>query len=195
MFTGIIESMGEAITLKEDKKNLHITIESPISDELKVDQSLSHNGVCLTVVDIQNGQHTVTAVEETLIKSNLQYLQVGDHLNMERAMKIDSRFDGHIVQGHVDQTAECSDIKEDGGSWYFTFQFPDSSKPLMVNKGSISIDGVSLTIVEAGENHFNVAIIPYTYENTSFGYYKVGDKVNIEFDVIGKYLERLYKMS
>ena len=191
MFTGIIESLGEVKQLEKEGGNLHISINSSITPELKIDQSVAHNGVCLTVVAIDGPTYTVTAIDETLQKSNLGELKVGDKVNLERAMVLGARLDGHMVQGHVDQTGKCTAISEMDGSWFFTFEYDTSYNNVTIEKGSISIDGVSLTVVNSDANTFSVAIIPYTYEHTRFGTYKVGDTVNLEFDVIGKYVARL----
>ncbi len=195
MFTGIIETMGEVKKLERDGGNLHITIHSPLAHELKIDQSMAHNGVCLTVVSLDGENYTVTAIEETLQKSNLGELREGDKINLERAMVLGSRLDGHIVQGHVDQTAICTSIDEKDGSWFFAFKYDASKKNITIEKGSITIDGTSLTVVNSGKNSFSVAIIPYTYDNTRFGVYKVGTAVNLEFDVIGKYVSRLLELQ
>ena len=191
MFTGIIEELGKVISLKSDKENLHLTVKSNISSELKIDQSLSHNGVCLTVVELDNGTHTVTAIKETIDKSNMGSLRVNDTVNLERAMKLGERLDGHIVQGHVDQIGKCTNIQEVEGSWIFTFEFDNKYENLTIEKGSITINGISLTVVNSNDNRFDVAIIPYTYENTNFQDIKVNDYVNLEFDVIGKYVAKL----
>lgn len=191
MFTGIIESLGEVQQLDREGGNLHISINSAITAALKIDQSVAHNGVCLTVVSISGATYTVTAIEETLLKTNLDELQIGDKVNMERAMVLGSRLDGHIVQGHVDQTGKCIAIAEKDGSWFFTFEYDTTPNNVTIEKGSITIDGVSLTVVDSGKNTFSVAIIPYTYEHTRFNAYKVGSTVNLEFDVIGKYVARL----
>lgn len=191
MFTGIIETLGEVFKLQKEGGNLHITIKSPLAQELKIDQSLAHNGVCLTVVSQNDETYTVTAIQETLQKSNLGTLKVGDNVNLERAMILGSRLDGHIVQGHVDQTAECTKIEEKDGSWFFSFEYDASQGNPTIEKGSITIDGTSLTVVNSGNNTFDVAIIPYTYEHTRFGSYEVGSVVNLEFDVIGKYVAKL----
>lgn len=190
MFTGIIETQGTLSHLKKDGTNVNLTIESPISNELKIDQSVSHNGVCLTVVALTDTSHTVTAIEETLIRSNLGRLQVGDKVNLERAMLANARLDGHIVQGHVDGVGECIAVKEMDGSWYFTFRYAPSPEHIVVDKGSICINGVSLTVVSPKQDTFSVAIIPYTYEYTNFKYLKVGDTINLEFDIIGKYIAK-----
>lgn len=191
MFTGIIESLGKVEQVKKEKSNVHFTVSSPVSGELKIDQSLSHNGVCLTVVALGEGSHTVTAVAETLKRTNLGEWEKGTLVNLERCMQIGGRLDGHIVQGHVDATAECVGIVEEGGSWRFTFQFNASPEQVLVDKGSVCVNGVSLTVVEPRGDRFSVAIIPYTFENTNFKALKVGDLVNIEFDIIGKYVARL----
>ena len=191
MFTGIIERMGTVSNLEKDLDNLNITIKSDITNELKIDQSIAHNGVCLTIVDINDGQYTVTAINETLEKSNLGVLSVGDNINLERAMILGERLDGHIVQGHVDQTAICTNVTEENGSWMYTFKYEDSKDNVTIEKGSITVNGVSLTVVNSKDNEFSVAIIPYTFHNTNFGSIKKGTKVNLEFDVIGKYVARL----
>jgi len=191
MFTGIIESLGEVKQLEREGGNLHISINSSLTQELKIDQSMAHNGVCLTVVAIDDNSYTVTAIDETLQKSNLGELKVGSKVNLERAMVLGSRLDGHIVQGHVDQTGTCIAVSEQDGSWFFTFEYDASQNNVTIEKGSITIDGVSLTVVDSGKNTFGVAIIPYTYENTRFNAYEVGSTVNLEFDVIGKYVARL----
>ena len=193
MFTGIIESLGKITDLKVDRGNIDFTIESDISKELKVDQSVSHNGVCLTVTDTNNNTHTVTAVKETLDKSSLTNFSVNDLVNLERAMKLGERLDGHLVQGHVDGVAKCLGISVNDGSWIYKFEFDISNEMLLIEKGSICINGVSLTVFDIAENTFKVTIIPYTYENTSFKTLKKGDIVNIEFDMIGKYLARFNK--
>jgi riboflavin synthase len=190
MFTGIIETIGVVEKIETDAKNIHFTINSPISSELKIDQSISHNGVCLTVVEQTGNTHVVTAIDETLQKSNLGVLKQGDKVNLERCMPANGRFDGHIVQGHVDQTATCTKIEEAGGSWYFTFEYEPIGN-ITVEKGSITINGVSLTVVNSKENSFSVAIIPYTYEHTNFNSLKTGSTVNLEFDIVGKYVARL----
>lgn len=190
MFTGIIETLGVVTDLKKDGTNLNIKVKSSLTAELKIDQSVSHNGVCLTVVEIDKQEYTVTAIEETLQITNLNQLKVGGPINLERATSNEMRLDGHMVQGHVDQTAKCVEIEDKSGSWEFTFEFQNEPKFLLVNKGSVCIDGVSLTVVTANENRFKVAIIPYTFEHTLFNTYKVGSEVNIEFDIIGKYVQR-----
>ena len=193
MFTGIVESLGKITDLKVDRGNIDFTIESDISKELKVDQSVSHNGVCLTVTEINNNTHTVTAVKETLDKSSLTNFSVNDLINLERAMKLGERLDGHLVQGHVDGVAKCLGISINDGSWIYKFEFDISNEMLLIEKGSICINGVSLTVFDIEENTFKVTIIPYTYENTSFKTLNEGDIVNIEFDMIGKYLARFNK--
>ena len=193
MFTGIIESLGKITDLKVDRGNIDFTIESDISKELKVDQSVSHNGVCLTVTDTNNNTHTVTAVKETLDKSSLTNFSVNDLVNLERAMKLGERLDGHLVQGHVDGVAKCLGISVNDGSWIYKFEFDISNEMLLIEKGSICINGVSLTVFDIAKNTFKVTIIPYTYGNTSFKTLKEGDIVNIEFDMIGKYLARFNK--
>lgn len=191
MFTGIIESIGEIASLQQEGENLHITISSELSSQLKVDQSIAHNGVCLTTVALGEYNYTVTAIKETLEKSNLGDLSIGAQVNLERAMIMGARLDGHIVQGHVDQIGKCIKIEEFDGSWMFTFQYDPSLGNITIEKGSITVNGVSLTVVDSKMNEFSVAIIPYTYDNTNFNQIKIGSKVNLEFDVIGKYLARL----
>ena len=191
MFTGIIEGFGKVIELKSDQENLHITLESKLTRELKIDQSLAHNGVCLTVVDIKGNQYVVTAVQETLLKSNLGDLKLGDFINLERAMKINGRLDGHIVQGHVDQTGKCIGVENKDGSWIYKFDYASDLGNITIEKGSITINGVSLTVINSGINTFSVAIIPYTYKHTNFNFIKVGDIVNLEFDMIGKYIKKI----
>lgn len=191
MFTGIIETLGSVSHLRQEAGNLHITVASSLSDELKIDQSISHNGVCLTVVGLSSGEHTVTAISETLQKSNLGELQVGSLVNLERCTKVGDRLDGHIVQGHVDQTAQCVSIEDQQGSWLYTFQFDESQGNFTVEKGSITVNGISLTVVDTQANQFSVAIIPYTYEHTNLKHVKPGDMVNLEFDIIGKYVARI----
>lgn len=191
MFTGIIETLGVVTNLEPNGGNLHISVESSLTPELKVDQSVAHNGVCLTVVSMDGRVYTVTAVEETLLKSNLGNLEIGQKINLERAMVLGSRLDGHIVQGHVDQTGTCTFIEEKDGSWIFGFEYDTSKNNVTIEKGSITVDGVSLTVINSGENTFNVAIIPYTYEHTRFNSYDVGTLVNLEFDLIGKYVAKL----
>lgn len=192
MFTGIIETLGTIQEIKKENTNLHISIASTITDELKVDQSVAHNGVCLTVVAINKNQYTVTAINETLEKTNLSDWKVGDLVNLERAMKLGDRLDGHIVQGHVDQIGVCTSIEEANGSWIYTFKYDEKYNNITIEKGSITVNGVSLTVVNSKKNEFSVAIIPYTYEHTNFKTFEVNTKVNLEFDVIGKYVSRLY---
>lgn len=191
MFTGIIETLGKVIDLKKEAENLHLTIKAPFTPELKIDQSIAHNGVCLTVVNISEDTYIVTAIKETLDKTNLSQLKTGDAVNLERCIPVNGRLDGHIVQGHVDQTAICRKIEDTKGSWKFTFQFDDSTGNITVEKGSVSINGVSLTVMNSVADEFSVAIIPYTYEHTNFKYIKEGTIVNIEFDIIGKYVAKL----
>lgn len=195
MFTGIIETLGEIRLLEHDGGNLHVTLKSSFTPELKIDQSVAHNGVCLTVVSLDEDTYTVTAIDETLQKTNLGHLKVGEKVNLERAMILGSRLDGHIVQGHVDQTGICKGVHEKDGSWIFSFEYDDSKGNPTIEKGSITIDGTSLTVVDSGRNSFSVAIIPYTYEHTRFNSYKVGTVVNLEFDVIGKYVAKLMRSS
>ena len=191
MFTGIIESLGQVTSAIREDSNLILTIQSDISNELKIDQSVSHNGVCLTVTSVKDDSYTVTAIKETLDKSALGSLSVGHIVNIERAMKMGTRLDGHIVQGHVDQIGECISIIDEKGSWRFTFTYDPSLSNVTIEKGSITIDGTSLTVVGSKESQFSVAIIPYTYDHTRFKDYQVGSIVNLEFDVIGKYVSRL----
>ena len=190
MFTGIIEISGEVQQLEKEGGNLHITVRTALTQELKIDQSIAHNGVCLTVVSMKAEAYTVTAIDETLQKTNLGELKVGDPINLERAMILGSRLDGHIVQGHVDQTGTCTAIEEKEGSWIFAFEYDYAQHNVTIEKGSITLDGVSLTVVDSSKNSFKVAIIPYTHEHTRFSSYKVGTLVNLEFDVIGKYVAR-----
>lgn len=195
MFTGIIETLGTIQSLKKEGENIHLTIHSTITNELKIDQSVAHNGVCLTVVSIDNDNYTVTAIKETLDKTNLGDWKEGDIVNLERAMKLGDRLDGHIVQGHVDQIAVCKNIQEADGSWYFTFEYDRSLNNITIEKGSVTVNGTSLTVVNSKLNEFSVAIIPYTYEHTNFNSFKIGTKVNLEFDVIGKYVKRLHELQ
>ena len=190
MFTGIIETLGRVTEIAHEGTNTHFTIASDISDALKVDQSVSHNGACLTVVEVKDGTHTVTAIAETLKLTSLGRLEVGSRVNLERAMLANARLDGHMVQGHVDMTGTCTSVESVDGSWYFRFEYEANPDYLLVNKGSICIDGVSLTVVEPTNSTFSVAIIPYTYEHTGFGTLRAGQRVNLEFDVIGKYVAR-----
>ena len=195
MFTGIIESIGTVQEIKKEQDNLQITISSSITSELKIDQSVAHNGVCLTVVAISENSYCVTAIRETIEKTNLSDWEVGDIVNLERAMKLGDRLDGHIVQGHVDQTGICNAIKEANGSWYYTFEYDATLHNITIEKGSITINGVSLTVVNSNRNSFSVAIIPYTYEHTNFKTFKIGTRINLEFDVIGKYIARLHALK
>lgn len=194
MFTGIIETLGIIKDLKKDNNNLNIIVFSSITHELKIDQSVAHNGVCLTVIAINNGEYVVTAIKETIEKTNLADWKVGDLLNLERAMKLSDRLDGHIVQGHVDQTGICKSIEEANGSWYFTFEYDSNFNNITIEKGSITVNGVSLTVVNSKENEFSVAIIPYTFEHTNFKNIQIGTTINLEFDVVGKYVARLYSL-
>ncbi len=191
MFTGIIESLGTIVGLDPDDQNINLRVQSDLATHLRIDQSISHNGVCLTVVGISGDIHTVTAIHETLLRSAISKLETGDLVNLERAMQFGARLDGHLVQGHVDTTAVVTEIRDDGGSWRFRFHYRPDGLNVLVPKGSIAIDGVSLTLVEAEETHFSVAVIPYTYQHTRFKSYNPGDLVNIEFDLIGKYVQRL----
>lgn len=188
MFSGIIESTGKIIKISSDGSNKHFEISSGISAETHIDQSIAHNGVCLTVVANSENSHTVTAIKETLEKTNLDFWKIGDEINLERSLLATSRIDGHFVQGHVDTTALCNRIKSEDGSWYFYFTIDEAYIKLIVNKGSIAINGVSLTVVEVTGNQFSVAIIPYTYQHTNFKNMKAGDTVNLEFDILGKYI-------
>ena len=190
MFTGIIEHIGEVVALQKEAENLHISMRTPITQELKIDQSVAHNGVCLTVVAIEGDIYTVTVIQESLQKTNLGDLQLGDKVNIERCMKLGDRLDGHLVQGHVDQTAKCVDVVEVDGSWYYTFSHENLGN-ISVEKGSICVNGVSLTVVNSKADSFSVAIIPYTYEHTNFHTFKLGTTVNLEFDIIGKYLAKM----
>jgi riboflavin synthase len=191
MFTGIIEDLGQIKKIIQDGENLHLTLSCNFTDELKIDQSVAHNGVCLTVVDIKDMEYSVTAIKETLDKSNLRDVKTADVVNLERAMILGTRLDGHIVQGHVDQTGICTSIVEEKGSWVFSFEYDSSQGNVTIEKGSITVNGTSLTVINSKKNEFSVAIIPYTFENTNFHRIKIGDKVNLEFDVIGKYVARL----
>ena len=194
MFTGIIEDLGVITNLEHDHDNLHITLKSNFTSELKVDQSVAHNGVCLTVTSLNGSLYTVTAIRETLNKTNLGKLKVDDQVNLERAMKLGDRLDGHIVQGHVDQTAICKSIEFQNGSWLFTFEYDSSLNNITIEKGSITVNGVSLTVVNSLKNELSVAIIPYTYEHTTFKFLEKNSVVNLEFDVLGKYIKRLYEL-
>ena len=195
MFTGIIESIGKVVSLEKNGSNISFWVESPISSELKIDQSVSHEGVCLTVDQLAPGQHRVTAIEETLKKTNLSSWQLHSNVNLERCMVMNGRLDGHIVQGHVDCTAICTERKELSGSWEFRFQIPDSFAHLIIEKGSIAVNGTSLTCFEITNNSFKVAIIPYTFEHTSIQQVTEGSIVNIEFDILGKYIERMRELK
>jgi riboflavin synthase len=194
MFTGIIETAATIVKIEKENDNIHYTLTCPIVPELKIDQSLSHDGVCLTVVAIYEDSYTVTAIKETLDKTNLKTWHVGTIVNLERAMKLGDRLDGHIVQGHVDQTGTCLSVEEAGGSWYFTFQYDAAANNMTIEKGSITVNGVSLTVVNSKVNQFSVAIIPYTYEHTNFKTIKEGTTINLEFDVVGKYVTRLHAL-
>ena len=189
MFTGIIEQLGHITAIQKDGENIHFTVKSPFTNELKVDQSVAHNGTCLTVVSINDDEYTVTAIHETLEKTNLGEWKVGTKVNLERCMQMNGRLDGHIVQGHVDTTATCTNIEDQNGSWKFTFNY--LTEQVTVEKGSITVNGVSLTVVDSKDRQFSVCIIPYTYEHTNFHQIKVGDKINLEFDIIGKYVAKL----
>lgn len=191
MFTGIIEAVGELKKTKSEGTNITFTFNCPFTNELKVDQSLAHNGVCLTVIDIQGNDYSVTAIDETLQKTNIGKLQIGNKVNLERCMSAIGRFDGHIVQGHVDETGIVTNIIEQDGSWLYDFEYSSDSQNITVEKGSICINGTSLTVFNSGTNTFRVAIIPYTYENTIFHTLKVGDVVNLEFDIVGKYIRKM----
>ncbi|MBK9732337.1 MAG: riboflavin synthase [Chitinophagaceae bacterium] len=195
MFTGIIETTGKIVELKQEGSNVHFSIESTISAALQIDQSVSHDGVCLTVVNIEGNTHTVTAVEETLQRSNLKNKQQGDAVNLERSMLMNGRLDGHLVQGHVDEVVLCSKVDEREGSWVYSFKISESKSNLLVEKGSVCINGVSLTVVKATRKKFTVVIIPYTFEHTTFKHLKPFDEVNIEYDIIGKYVERMLKRN
>jgi riboflavin synthase len=195
MFTGIVETLGTIKEIRREQDNLHITVASVITPELKVDQSVSHNGVCLTVVSLAGDTYTVTAIRETLEKTNLNNWQEGEQVNLERGMRLGDRLDGHIVQGHVDQIAVCKEVKEANGSWYYTFQYDSSLNNITIEKGSITVNGVSLTVVNSKADEFSVAIIPYTYDHTNFKNIRQGTVVNLEFDVIGKYVARLQQLK
>jgi len=195
MFTGIIETLGRVEKIEKDRENINLTIQTNITHELKIDQSIAHNGVCLTVVAISGKNYVVTAIKETLDKTNLGHLSENDLLNIERAMKLGDRLDGHIVQGHVDQTAVCTEVLENDGSWIFTFVYDSNANNITIEKGSVTVNGVSLTIVDSKKNQFSVAIIPYTYTHTGFSKFKKGTIVNLEFDVIGKYVARLHELK
>ena len=195
MFTGIIEDLGVVESLKQEDTNLHLTIKSTLASELKIDQSVSHNGVCLTVVDLTPTSYTVTAIKETLDKTTLNSLKIGAIVNLERGLKLGARLDGHMVQGHVDQVGKCTGVEAQNGSWVYNFEYDPSLGNVTIEKGSVTVNGVSLTVVNSKDNGFSVAIIPYTYEHTNFHTFEVGTVVNLEFDVIGKYVARLYAKS
>ena len=190
MFTGIVENVALISKLEKIKDNLNITLQTSLAQEFKVDQSVSHNGICLTVVDVSKEEYVVTAIEETIEKSSIGFWEVGDFINIERAMKIGARLDGHMIQGHVDQIGQCAELIEKNGSWMFTFKYTGSNN-VTVEKGSIAVNGISLTVVNSKENSFSVAIIPYTYDHTNFNRLKVGDNVNLEFDILGKYIAKM----
>ena len=194
MFTGIIKNIGRITNIYKEGTNVHFTINADFANDLAIDESVAHNGVCLTVVSLKESTYTVTAVQETLLKTNLGNWKVGAEVNLERAMIYNARLDGHIVQGHVDKTGTCIDIKEVGGSWYFTFEYEPSKEHLLVDKGSVCVNGISLTVVDPVDNCFSVAIIPYTFENTIFRNMGIGDTVNLEFDIIGKYIAKYAKL-
>ena len=194
MFTGIIEHIGEVVSLQKEAENLHISMRTPITQELKIDQSVAHNGVCLTVVAIEGDVYTVTVIQESLQKTNLGDLQVGDQVNIERCMKLGDRLDGHLVQGHVDQTAKCVDVVEIDGSWNYTFSHENLGN-ITVEKGSICVNGVSLTVGNSQADSFSVAIIPYTYKHTNFHNFKIGTIVNLEFDILGKYIVKMNQLK
>lgn len=195
MFSGIVEETGKIVSIEKNKENIDITIACSFVNNLKIDQSVAHNGVCLTVVRKTDKTYTVTAIQETLIKSNLGDLVPNSEVNLERSMTMDKLLDGHMVQGHVDQTAICTDVKEADGSWYYTFEYDPSVGNITVEKGSISVDGVSLTVVNSQDTSFQVAIIPYTYDHTVFHNYKKGTRINLEFDIIGKYITKIMKQQ
>ncbi len=195
MFTGIIETIGTIKDIKKNKDNIDLKIESTITNELKIDQSISHNGICLTVTNIENSIYRVTAIKETINKTNISKWKINDSINLERAMVLGSRLDGHIVQGHVDQIGICKKIVESNGSWIFTFEYDSLLNNLTIEKGSITINGTSLTVIDSGNYTFSVAIIPYTFENTNFSKIKVNDIVNLEFDVVGKYVKKLFEIT
>jgi len=195
MFTGIIEEIGKVTSIKKDGDNLHINVSCSFINELKIDQSVSHNGVCLTVIDKNETSYTVTAIKETLRLTNLKKLKAGDEINLERGMKLGDRLDGHIVQGHVDQTAKCINIKEENGSYIYTFEYSDTKNNITIEKGSVTVNGISLTVINSQKNRFSVAIIPFTYNNTNIKNITIDDIVNLEFDVIGKYAVRLQQLQ
>ena len=194
MFTGIIETLGKVVGIEAEGSNIHLGIETPLANELKIDQSVAHNGVCLTVVEKSPQQYTVTAIAETLEKTSLNHFKVGQLINLERAMILGSRLDGHIVQGHVDQVGHCTAVEFNEGSWGYSFEYAPEQNNITIEKGSITVNGVSLTVVNSGKNTFSVAIIPYTFEHTNFKAFKVGSKINLEFDLIGKYIAKLNRI-
>lgn len=193
MFSGIVEAAARVTALRREGENLHITLECPFASELKIDQSVAHNGVCLTVVELNGGSYTVTAINETLQKSNLGLFKEGDEVNVERSMRMNGMLDGHIVQGHVDTTAKCTAVESADGSWYYTFEYASNPEYITVEKGSITVNGVSLTVCNSKDNSFQVAIIPYTYEHTNFHNIEVGTTVNLEFDILGKYIAKIMR--
>ena len=195
MFSGIVETTGRIVAIREERGNRHFTLECPFTGELKIDQSVAHNGVCLTVVELDGSRYTVTAIRETLLKSNLGGLTEGDLVNLERSMRPDALLDGHIVQGHVDQTARCTAIDEADGSWYFAFEYDPSQGNVTVEKGSVAVNGVSLTVCNSQQNSFQVAIIPYTHDNTNFCQIEKGTVVNLEFDIVGKYISKMMQFK
>ena len=195
MFTGIIETLGIITAIRKENENIHVSIASSITNELRIDQSVAHDGICLTVVAIENNTYTVTAIQETILKTNLGDWKVNDVVNLERAMKLGDRLDGHIVQGHVDHIGICKSITETDGSWLFTFDYDSTYKNITIEKGSITVNGVSLTVVNSKATEFSIAIIPYTYENTNFKSFQIGTKINLEFDVIGKYVAKLHSLN
>lgn len=194
MFSGIVEATARVVDLKKEEGNLHITLSCPFAGELRIDQSVAHNGVCLTVVSIEGNCYTVTAISETLLKSNLGELSIGDEINVERSMRADGMLDGHIVQGHVDTTATCTQVREADGSHYYRFEYEANDEQITVEKGSVTVNGVSLTVCNSRDNSFEVAIIPYTYEHTNFHNFRIGTRVNLEFDILGKYIAKLLKI-
>lgn len=195
MFTGIIETLGIITAIEKENENLHITLQSSITNELKIDQSVAHNGICLTVVALEKDTYTVTAIQETILKTNLSDWKVNDSVNLERAMKLGDRLDGHIVQGHVDQIGRCTAVVETNGSWLYTFEYDATLNNITIEKGSITVNGVSLTVVNSKAAEFSVAIIPYTYEHTNFKNFTIGTTINLEFDVIGKYVTKLHSLK
>jgi riboflavin synthase len=195
MFTGIIESLGEIKSVNKSETNINFNVKSSLANELKIDQSLSHNGVCLTIVNVSENSYSVTAINETILKTNLKNLKAGDFVNLERSMKMNGRLDGHIVQGHVDQTGTCTSIENHDGRWVFSFEFDSDQKNITIEKGSITVNGVSLTVINSNKNSFSVAIIPYTYQNTNFHKLVKGEIVNLEFDVLGKYIAKILDLN